>query len=103
MYKNIFSKMSYMDQDIFIAVIAALVNLVLSIIVPCVLKDNKDILPQLRIMLEHHRATLLTSSVLVAVIVYLALKAAPVIQNDIPPGLLNLAKLVPPTPSLKSV
>jgi hypothetical protein len=91
-----------MDQDIFIAVIAALVNLVLSIVVPCALKNNKDFLPQVRIMLEQHRATLLSSSLLVAVIVYLALKAAPVIQSEIPPGLLNLARLVPPTTSLKA-
>jgi hypothetical protein len=82
-----------MDEHIFIALVAALVNLILSILVPCALKDSKNILPQVRLMLEHHRATLLTSSVLVAVIVYLALKAAPVVKNELPDSLLNLAKL----------
>jgi hypothetical protein len=86
-----------MDEHIYIALIAALVNLVLSILVPCALKDSKNILPQVRMMLEQHRATLLTSSVLVAVIVYIALKAAPVVKSElIPDSILNLAQLSRP-------
>lgn len=89
-----------MDEHIFIAVIAALVNLILSIIVPCALQNKKDFLPQVRIMLEQHRATLLTSSVVVAVMVYLALKAAPVVRSELLPDyVLNLAKLAPPKTS----
>jgi hypothetical protein len=86
-----------MDEHIYIALIAALVNLVLSILVPCALKDSNNILPQVRMMLEQHRATLLTSSVLVAVIVYIALKAAPVVKSElIPDSILNLAQLSRP-------
>jgi hypothetical protein len=85
-----------MDEHIFIALVAALVNLILSILVPCALKDSKNILPQVRIMLEQHRATLLTSSVLVAVIVYLSLKAAPEIKKELPESLVNLLKLSQP-------
>jgi len=86
-----------MDEHIYIALIAALVNLVLSILVPCALKDSNNILPQVRMMLEQHRATLLTSSVLVAVMVYIALKAAPVVKSElIPDSILNLAQLSRP-------
>jgi len=85
-----------MDEHIYVALVAALVNLILSILVPCALKDSKNILPQIRIMLEQHRATLLTSSVLVAVIVYLSLKSAPIIKKELPDSIANLIKLSPP-------
>lgn len=86
-----------MDEHIYVALVAALVNLILSILVPCALKDSKNILPQIRIMLEQHRATLLTSSVLVAVIVYLSLKSAPIIKKELPDSIANLIKLSPPS------
>ena len=83
-----------MDEHILIALIAALVNLVLSIIVPCALKGYDNFLPELRVMLERHRASLLTSSVLTAVVVYVALKTEPVIKNELlPESILNLAQL----------
>jgi hypothetical protein len=79
------------NDHIFIAVIAALVNLVLSIIVPCALKNNQDFLPEVRKMLENHRATLITSSVLVAVIVYIALSVADEVKPMVPAEVLRLA------------
>ena len=86
------------QEHIFIALIAALINLILSIIVPCALGDNNNnkdgFLSQIRKMLEHHRATLFSSSVLVAFIVYLSLEAAPHIRNEFRPNsVLNLALL----------
>ncbi len=82
-----------MSDHIFIAVIAALVNLVLSILVPCALKNNQNFLPEVRKMLEHHRATLISSSVLVAVIVFIALTVADEVRPSIPVKVFNLAKL----------
>ena len=83
-----------MDEHILIALIAALVNLVLSIIVPCALRGYDNFLPELRVMLERNRASLLTSSILTAVVVYVALKTEPVIKNDfLPDSVLNLAHL----------
>jgi hypothetical protein len=82
------------QDDIFIALIAALVNLILSILVPCAMKDKANFLPTVRTMLQQHRTALITSSVLVAVTVFLALQAAPVVKNDILPDyIVNLAKL----------
>ena len=82
-----------MSDHIFIAVIAALVNLVLSILVPCALKNNQNFLPEVRKMLEHHRATLISSSILVAVIVFIALTVADEVKPSIPVKVLNLARL----------
>jgi len=82
------------QDDIFIALIAALVNLILSILVPCAMKDKANFLPTVRTMLQQHRTALITSSVLVAVTVFLALQAAPVVKNDLLPDyIINLAKL----------
>lgn len=72
-------------DHLFIAVIAALINLCLSILVPCALKKTDlPLLTEVKKMLNQHREMLLTSSLLVGVIVYLALQAAPVIGTEMP-------------------
>ena len=81
------------QDDIFIALVAALVNLILSILVPCAMQGKANFLPSVRIMLQQHRTALLTSSVLVAVTVFLALQAAPVVRNELPDYIINMAKL----------
>ena len=81
------------QDDIFIAVVAALVNLILSILVPCAMRGQANFLPSVRTMLQQHRTALITSSVLVAVTVFLALQAAPVVRNELPDYIVNLAKL----------
>ena len=93
-----------LEENIYISLIAALVNFVLSIIVPCALKDHQNFLPKVRVMLEQNRAALLSSSILVAVIVFLSLEAAPVIKRELIPNyLLNLAHLPNPRLSVPSV
>ena len=84
-----------MDHDlIFIAVIAGLVNLLLSVLVPCALKQtNQSMALEVRRMFDQHREMLVTSSLLTAVIVYIALKAAPTVRSELPEGLVNLASL----------
>lgn len=81
------------QDDIFIALVAALVNLILSILVPCALRGKSEFLPSVRIMLQQHRTSLITSSVLVAITVFLALQATPVVRNQLPDYIVNLAKL----------
>ena len=81
------------QDDIFIALIAALVNLILSILIPCAMRGQSNFLPSVRAMLQHHRTALMTSSALVAVTVFLALQAAPVVRNELPDYIVNLAKL----------
>jgi hypothetical protein len=81
------------QDDIFIALVAALVNFILSVLIPCAMRGQANFLPSVRIMLQQHRTSLITSSVLVAVTVFLALQAAPVVKNELPDYILNLAKL----------
>ena len=72
-------------DHLFIAIIAALVNLVLSILIPCALKKTDvPLLTEAKKMLKQHREMLLTSSVLVGVIVYLALQTASIVQTEMP-------------------
>ena len=83
-----------MHEHIFLAVIAALVNLLLSIVVPCGLKKtNVPFLLEVKKMFGQHKEMLITSSVLVGVIVFLALQAAPVVKQELPDYLTNLMKL----------
>ncbi len=83
-----------MDEHIFIAIVAALVNLLLSVLVPCALKKSEiNFLADVKKMFNQHREMLVTSSVLVGVIVYLALKAAPTVRAELPEPLMNLMSL----------
>ena len=82
-----------MNDNIFIALVASLVNLILSLIIPCALKNHKNILPQVSSMLENNRRELLTSSVLVFVIVFISLSITPGIKSEIPESVLRLANL----------
>lgn len=83
------------NQHVFIAIVAAVVNLVLSVLVPCALKKtDQTMLVEVKKMFDQHRDMLITSSVLVGVIVFISLKAAPTLQSELAnSGLLNLAAL----------
>jgi hypothetical protein len=83
-----------MSDHVFIAVVAALVNLILSVLVPCMLKkQDQPMLVQVKKMFDQHREMLITSSVLVGVIVFLSLKAAPTVRSELPEPIVNLMSL----------
>ena len=84
-----------MNNDyIFIAVIAGLVNLLLSVLVPCAVKKSEQpIVSQVRQVFNQNREMLLASSALTAVIVFIALSVAPIARTELPEGLVNLASL----------
>lgn len=82
------------NEFIFIAVIAGLVNLILSVLVPCAIKKgDQPIVAQVRQVFNQNRESLLMSSALVAVIVFIALSVAPIARSELPEGLVNLASL----------
>lgn len=82
------------NELIFIAVIAGFVNLILSVLVPCAFKQTQgDLLSNVRKVYDNNREMLLTSSILVVVMVFIALKAAPIAREELPQGLVNLASL----------
>jgi hypothetical protein len=63
-----------------IAIIAAIVNLFLSILVPCLFKKNNlpksPLLPEIKKMITNNSEVLLISSLLVGIIVYLSLESS---------------------------
>lgn len=72
-----------MDPHIFIALVGALINMLLSVTVPCLIKKSKtDIkfLDQVKQVFETNRQVILTSSLIVGITIYLALKVAPEIE-----------------------
>lgn len=72
-----------MDSHIFIALVGALINMLLSVTVPCLIKkSNTDIkfLEQVKQVFETNRQVILTSSLIVGITIYLALKVSPGIE-----------------------
>jgi hypothetical protein len=108
-----------MDVYIFIALIAALINMLLSVTVPCVINKTKQpFLNQVRKVFVTNREVICTSSLIVAITTYLALTVAFELRSsidldsssydsdyfddrmvlsdlkDVPPQLRNLIKLI---------
>jgi hypothetical protein len=63
------------DNDIIIAVISGLINLVLSSIVPCMLKNNKEsMLVNIKKIFETNKNSLIISSLIIMITTYIACK-----------------------------
>ena len=82
-----------MDRALTTALVGALINIVLATIVPCLLSKTKhsknSILTEMKLTFMIHRHVLITSSVITAVGVYLAVKMEPEIVNALPEGVIN--------------
>lgn len=67
-----------MDLHIFIALIGALLNMLLSVTVPSILnKTERPFLMDVKKVFEVNRQVILTSSLIIAITIYLALKVTP--------------------------
>ncbi len=67
-----------MDSHIFIALVGGLVNMALSVTVPCLVKKtNQPFLNDVKKVFETNRQVIITSSLIVSLTIYLALKIAP--------------------------
>ena len=77
------------DRYLIIALLAALFNMILSSILPCLLK-NADLpfTENIKRVFSNNKELILTSSIIVGILVYLALITEPKIQ-----GIGNLAKI----------
>lgn len=70
-----------MDAHIYIALVGALLNMGLSVTVPCLIKKTQQpFLTQVKSVFDTNRQVILTSSLIVAITIYLALKVAVEIQ-----------------------
>ena len=86
-----------MDVHIFIALIGALLNMLLSTTVPCLIKKTEQpFLVGVKNVFETNRQVILTSSLIVAITIYLALKIAP----EVEPSFIDLTGISLDTPSI---
>lgn len=67
-----------MDSHILIAILGGIINMVLSSIVPCLVnKSEQPFFKDIKKVFDNNRQVILTSSLIVSLTVYLALKLAP--------------------------
>lgn len=82
-----------MDRALMIALIAAVLNAVLSTIIPCLLSGtgykSGSIMTEVKLTFLVHRYVIIVSSVLTAVITYLAVLIEPGVSNNFPVQLKN--------------
>lgn len=108
-----------MDPHIFVALVGGLLNMALSVTVPCLIKKTEQpFLQDVKKVFEVNRQVIITSSLIVALTIYLALKIAPeldlgemglnldtssgselgrvpvIVTREIPPQLTNLLRLM---------
>jgi len=85
-----------MDNHLLISLIGAVVNAVLVLIVPCALrKSNLPFSAEISKALSHDREIIISSSVIVAVVIYITLNIAPEIEKETPKQLLNFLSSMP--------
>lgn len=70
-----------MEPEFFIALVGALVNMVLSVIIPCLLKkSDQSFLVDIKKVFQTNREVIFASSLIVAITIYLALTISPELQ-----------------------
>ena len=88
-----------MDRALSTALVGALVNIVLATIVPCLLSKTKNsrnsFLTEVKLTFMIHRHVLISSAVITAITVYLAVKMEPEIVGSLPPGIVNFLAETP--------
>jgi hypothetical protein len=73
-----------MDPHIAISITAALVNLVLSLVLPALLKDSKlPFAAQIKESYECNRDVIVVSTILTVIFVYIALKVNPTMETSV--------------------
>jgi len=85
-----------MEEHLLIAIIAALVNILFSILIPPIVSDSSA--PFAQEIKKHYQCNknfIIISAILTALLVYISLKVTPYINNNI---LGNIAKLNVTTP-----
>ena len=73
-----------MDNNMIIVLSAMIVNLVLSLVVPCLVKDFKQpFLEQIKQVFNFNKQLILTSTIIVGIITYIALQMYPLLENKL--------------------
>jgi len=67
-----------MEYELFVALVGALLNMVLSVIIPCLLKkSDQSFLNDIKKVFQTNREVIFASSLIVAITIYLALSVSP--------------------------
>ena len=73
-----------MDSNMVIVLAAMLVNLILSLVVPCLFKDmNQSFLTQVKQVFNTNKQLILTSTIIVGITTYLALQMYPILEDKL--------------------
>lgn len=84
-----------LDTDLIVAIIAAMVNILLSLVLPALLKNtNIPFAAQVKKNYECNRNVIMVSSVITILFVYISLKITPWVRSNV---FANIAKLSSPT------
>jgi hypothetical protein len=71
-----------MNYNIIIALVGALINILLSVTIPCVFKKtNEPLMNDIKQLYKAKRELILSSSVIIGITIYLALEIAPELHN----------------------
>jgi len=80
-----------MDSDLIVAIIAAMLNIILSLVIPPLLKDSTlPFATQIKKNYSCNRDIIIVSTVLTIIFVYVSLKISPWVRTNV---FTNLAKL----------
>jgi uncharacterized protein involved in response to NO len=72
------------DHDLIVSMVAVLVNLILSLIIPTLFKNTeKPLLKKIRHNYYHNKNALILSSVTVFIFVYFSLKITPTVEKHL--------------------
>ena len=76
-----------MDQNLAIALLCGVVNMLLSVTMPCLLKKTQlPLLDNVKLVFNNNRHVIIVSSLVVALTAYLALSLYPLVSEDINEG-----------------
>lgn len=71
-----------MNYNIIIALVGALINIMLSVTVPCMFKKtNEPLMNDIKKLYKAKRELILSSSIIIGITIYLALELAPELRN----------------------
>lgn len=73
-----------MTGNIIIVISAMLINLLLSLITPCLVKDiNQPIVSNMKKVFNMNKQLILTSTLIVGIVTYLALQISPLLEGQL--------------------
>lgn len=82
-----------LDRTVYLALFAALVNIVLSHVVPCAVSaKNRGLIKEFRDEFARNKGSMLVSSVVVGIIVWFALNYESEFRKTLPRGLINFSR-----------